>query len=139
MLEAALKPAHCRRVNGADDRTDADPGGAYLKPRAAPAAGVVISASHNPFEDNGIKFFSPRREAADSVERRSRRGWTSDRDVERASWARPRIEDAAARYIEFCKSTFPNNLDLRGCASWSTAPTRHLPHCAARLHELAPR
>jgi phosphoglucosamine mutase len=80
-------------------------------------AGIVISASHNAFEDNGIKFFSASgNKLADSVEREIERGL--DDPITTASPAglgkARRINDAAGRYIEFCKSTFPSALDLRG-------------------------
>ena len=93
------------------------PAVAYLTRALRLQAGVVISASHNPYDDNGIKFFSAQgAKLPDAVEL----------DIEarldepmvckesarlgRAS----RVEDAPGRYIEFCKSTFPNELDLRG-------------------------
>ncbi|MEI8161955.1 MAG: phosphoglucosamine mutase [Betaproteobacteria bacterium] len=93
------------------------PAVAYLTRALRLQAGVVISASHNPFDDNGIKFFSAQgTKLPDAVEL----------DIEarleqpmlcmesaRLGKAR-RVDDAAGRYIEFCKSTFPNDLDLRG-------------------------
>ncbi len=93
------------------------PAVAYLTRALRLQAGIVISASHNPYEDNGIKFFSSEgSKLPDDVEA----------DIERAL-ERPmkckasdklgkaqRIDDAAGRYIEFCKSTFPSHLDLRG-------------------------
>ena len=93
------------------------PAVAYLTRALRLQAGVVISASHNPYYDNGIKFFSARgTKLPDAVEREIEAHLeepmgcaTSDR----LGKAR-RIEDAAGRYIEFCKSTFPNELDLRG-------------------------
>lgn len=93
------------------------PAVAYLTRALRLQAGVVISASHNPYYDNGIKFFSAGgAKLPDAVEKE-----IEDRleegmgcvSSERLGKAR-RIEDAAGRYIEFCKSTFPNDLDLRG-------------------------
>ena len=90
---------------------------AYLTKTFRSEAGIVISASHNPYYDNGIKFFS-----AD--------GTKLDDDIELAIEAemdKPmqcvasdklgkavRIADAAGRYIEFCKGNFPSNLSLKG-------------------------
>ncbi len=80
-------------------------------------AGIVISASHNPFEDNGIKFFSGTGEKLpDDIERAIESGL--DSPIVTMPSARLgkawRIDDAAGRYIEFCKSSFPYELDLRG-------------------------
>ncbi len=80
-------------------------------------AGIVISASHNPFEDNGIKFFSGTGEKLpDDIERAIEAGM--DSPIATMPSARLgkawRIDDAAGRYIEFCKSSFPYELDLRG-------------------------
>ena len=90
---------------------------AYLTRALRLQAGVVISASHNPFQDNGIKFFSEHgTKLPDSVELAIEEAIDqpmacvpSDK-LGRAS----RLRDAQGRYIEFCKSTFPNELDLRG-------------------------
>ena len=93
------------------------PGVAYLTRALRLGLGVVISASHNPFGDNGIKFFSARGEklsdaweheveAALEAEQR----WVGSRDLGRAR----RLDDASGRYIEFCKSTFSNELSLKG-------------------------
>jgi phosphoglucosamine mutase len=93
------------------------PAVAYLTRALRLSAGIVISASHNPYPDNGIKFFSgDGNKLPDGVEH----------DIE-AALDRPlacrtskelgkawRMDDAAGRYIEFCKSTFPNALHLRG-------------------------
>ncbi len=79
--------------------------------------GVVISASHNPFEDNGIKFFSERGEKLpDAWEQRVETVLAeSPRWVDSAKLGRARrLDDARGRYIEFCKSTFGNELTLRG-------------------------
>jgi phosphoglucosamine mutase len=93
------------------------PAVAYLTRALRLAAGVVISASHNPYDDNGIKFFSGQGEKLpDSVES-AIEGQIDMPMVCQASSALGRvrrIEDAAGRYIEFCKSTFPSNLNLRG-------------------------
>ncbi len=93
------------------------PAVAYLTRALRLQAGVVISASHNPFDDNGIKFFSAGgTKLPDAVELEIEArleqptGCAESRQLGRAR----RIDDAAGRYIEFCKSTFPNELDLRG-------------------------
>jgi phosphoglucosamine mutase len=93
------------------------PAVAYLTRALRLSAGIVISASHNPYPDNGIKFFSADGgKLADAVEQEI------EAALERPLACRPsaelgkarRIDDAAGRYIEFCKSTFPNALDLKG-------------------------
>ncbi|MGE5104450.1 MAG: phosphoglucosamine mutase [Betaproteobacteria bacterium] len=90
---------------------------AYLTRALRLSAGVVISASHNPFDDNGIKFFSAGgSKLPDDVE------LAIERQMEEPLTCAPsadlgkafRVGDAAGRYIEFCKSTFPNERDLRG-------------------------
>jgi phosphoglucosamine mutase len=93
------------------------PGVAYLTRALRLSLGVVISASHNPFDDNGIKFFSARGEKLPDA-------W--ERQVEAALAAAPqwvdsahlgkarRIDDARGRYIEFCKGTFSSELSLKG-------------------------
>lgn len=93
------------------------PGVAYLTRALRLSLGVVISASHNPFGDNGIKFFSARGEKLPDA-------W--EEEVEAAIQAEPqwadsscigrarRLDDASGRYIEFCKSTFANELSLKG-------------------------
>jgi phosphoglucosamine mutase len=89
----------------------------YLTRALRLQAGIVISASHNLFEDNGIKFFSASGDKLpDAIERDIEK--RLDDPIKTApstglGKAR-RINDAAGRYIEFCKSTFPNDLDLRG-------------------------
>ncbi|CAG0933160.1 MAG: Phosphoglucosamine mutase [Rhodocyclaceae bacterium] len=90
---------------------------AYLTRALRLQAGVVISASHNPYPDNGIKFFSAAgTKLPDAVEAE-----IESRLEQPMGCAAParlgkarRIDDAAGRYIEFCKSTFPAELDLRG-------------------------
>jgi phosphoglucosamine mutase len=93
------------------------PAVAYLTRAQRLSAGVVISASHNPFQDNGIKFFSAQgRKLGDEVEAAIEAALeqplacVESRQLGKAR----RLEDAAGRYVEFCKSTFPNELDLRG-------------------------
>ena len=93
------------------------PAVAYLTRALRLQAGIVISASHNPFYDNGIKFFSARgTKLDDAIEQQIEAGIdVSPECVHSADFGRARrIDDAAGRYIEFCKSTFPNDLDLRG-------------------------
>jgi phosphoglucosamine mutase len=93
------------------------PGVAYLARALRVDLGIVISASHNPFPDNGVKFFSSRGEKlpdAWELEVESALGevprWV---DSARLGKAR-RVDDAAGRYIEFCKSTFAQDLSLKG-------------------------
>ena len=93
------------------------PAVAYLTRALRLQAGVVISASHNPFEDNGIKFFSATgSKLPDETERAIEA--LMDAPIVTMSSARlgkaKRLDDAAGRYIEFCKSSFPYELDLRG-------------------------
>jgi phosphoglucosamine mutase len=90
---------------------------AYLTQALRLSVGVVISASHNPFHDNGIKFFSAQgNKLPDAVEAAIEAALelpmecVSSEKLGRAK----RLDDARGRYIEFCKSTFPNELDLRG-------------------------
>ena len=93
------------------------PGVAYLTRAQRASLGVVISASHNPFDDNGIKFFSAQGTKLPDA-------WELDVEAtlsEAPVWENSanlgksrRLEDAAGRYIEFCKSTFANNLTLKG-------------------------
>jgi phosphoglucosamine mutase len=93
------------------------PAVAYLTRALRLSAGVVISASHNPFHDNGIKFFSASgNKLPDAVELAIEAALESPFacvSSEKLGKAR-RLDDARGRYIEFCKSTFPNELDLRG-------------------------
>ncbi len=93
------------------------PGVAYLTRAQRASLGVVISASHNPYPDNGIKFFSAHGTKLPDA-------WEIDVEAaldEPPVWADSaslgrtrRLEDAAGRYIEFCKSTFANHLTLKG-------------------------
>jgi phosphoglucosamine mutase len=93
------------------------PGVAYLTKALRLSAGVVISASHNPYQDNGIKFFSPEgdklsdaSELAIETALDQPLGCVSSKFLGKAF----RLDDATGRYIEFCKSTFPAALNLRG-------------------------
>ncbi|MGH8739312.1 MAG: phosphoglucosamine mutase [Burkholderiales bacterium] len=93
------------------------PAVAYLTRALRLSAGVVISASHNPYPDNGIKFFSgdgfklpDASEAAIEAEMERPMGCNEAAKLGRV-W---RVDDAGGRYIEFCKSTFPAELDLKG-------------------------
>lgn len=93
------------------------PAVAYLTRALRLQAGVVISASHNPYDDNGIKFFSAEGlKLPDTVEHEIEARLDEPLQcLESAHLGRAkRIDDAMGRYIEFCKSTFPNHLDLRG-------------------------
>jgi len=110
------------------------PGVAYLTKALRLSAGVVISASHNPYQDNGIKFFSENGDKLDDdfefaieAELAKPMGCVSAEDLGKAY----RLDDAAGRYIEFCKSTFPGDLNLKGLklvvdcangAAYHTAP-----------------
>jgi phosphoglucosamine mutase len=90
---------------------------AYLTRALRLSAGVVISASHNPFQDNGIKFFSEHgTKLPDSVEHEIEAMIDQPMEcVEPQKLGRAkRLFDAQGRYIEFCKGTFPNELDLKG-------------------------
>ena len=93
------------------------PGVAYLTRAQRASLGVVISASHNPFADNGIKFFSAQgTKLSDAWELEVEAALSQDPVwVDSISLGKTRrLEDAAGRYIEFCKSTFGNDLTLRG-------------------------
>ncbi|HQR54280.1 MAG TPA: phosphoglucosamine mutase, partial [Burkholderiales bacterium] len=93
------------------------PAVAYLTRALRLSAGIVISASHNPFEDNGIKFFSADGDKLPDATERAIEARLEE-PISCAPSAKLgkawRVNDAAGRYIEFCKSTFPNSLDLRG-------------------------
>ena len=93
------------------------PAVAYLTRAQRASLGVVISASHNPFHDNGIKFFSAQGnklpddwERAVEAELDAPPSWAESDHIGKAR----RLDDAAGRYIEFCKSTFANDLTLKG-------------------------
>jgi phosphoglucosamine mutase len=80
-------------------------------------AGIVISASHNPFDDNGIKFFSAHgTKLPDETEHAIEAALDEPMQTNASEGLgkAKRIDDAVGRYIEFCKSTFPAELDLRG-------------------------
>ncbi|MCC7005350.1 MAG: phosphoglucosamine mutase [Ottowia sp.] len=93
------------------------PAVAYLTRALRLSAGVVISASHNPYEDNGVKFFSSQGDKLPDHTELEIEAYLDQPllcvSAEHLGRAR-RLDDAAGRYIEFCKSTFPNELDLRG-------------------------
>lgn len=93
------------------------PAVAFLTRSMRASAGIVISASHNPHHDNGIKFFSANGEKlSDAVELAIEQEVDADFvtvDSERLGKAR-RIDDAVARYAEFCKATVPEDFSLRG-------------------------
>ena len=93
------------------------PGVAYLTRALRLDLGVVISASHNPFADNGVKFFSARGEKLPdewelAVEAALEEApqWVDSAGLGKAR----RLDDASGRYIEFCKSTIPHTLSLKG-------------------------
>ncbi len=93
------------------------PGVAYLTRAQRASLGVVISASHNPYPDNGIKFFSAQgTKLSDAWELAVEAAlaeppvWVDSASLGKAR----RLDDAAGRYIEFCKSTFPQDLTLKG-------------------------
>lgn len=93
------------------------PGIAYLTRASRAQAGIVISASHNPYFDNGIKFFSAKgQKLPDDVEYQIEQVMArSMSTVESANLGKAeRFPDAAGRYIEFCKSTVPYRLTLNG-------------------------
>ena len=105
------------------------PAVAYLTRTFRLEAGIVISASHNPYYDNGIKFFSSQgTKLPDDIEKAIEAMLDQPMDcVESADLGKAsRISDAAGRYIEFCKSTFPAHLGLDGykivvdCANGAT-------------------
>jgi phosphoglucosamine mutase len=93
------------------------PGIAYLTRTLHASAGIVISASHNPHQDNGIKFFSAGgSKLPDAVEQEIEA--MLDRPMDTVSSERlgkaKRIDDASGRYIEFCKATIPSTMDFSG-------------------------
>ena len=118
MLEAALEAGFA--AAGVDVMLAGPvptPAVAYLTRALRLSAGVVISASHNLFQDNGIKFFSASgNKLPDAVELAIEAQLAQPMSCvssEKLGKAK-RLDDARGRYIEFCKSTFPNELDLRG-------------------------
>ncbi|MBM7344372.1 phosphoglucosamine mutase [Pantoea coffeiphila] len=130
MLESALEAGLAAAgLSAAFTGPMPTPAVAYLTRAFRAEAGIVISASHNPFDDNGIKFFSTEGtklpdEVEEAIEAEMEKPITCVESIElgRAS----RIVDAAGRYIEFCKGTFPSELSLNGlkivvdCANGAT-------------------
>ncbi|QEA11751.1 phosphoglucosamine mutase [Comamonas flocculans] len=116
------------------------PGVAYLTRALRADLGVVISASHNPFADNGIKFFDARGsklpdawelDVEQALEQPAQ--WVGAAELGKA-W---RLEDAAGRYIEFCKSTFAHELTLKGLKIVVDAAHGAAYHIAPKVfHEL---
>jgi len=105
------------------------PAVAYLTRTFRASAGVVISASHNPFQDNGVKFFSSEgTKLSDKTELEIES--YLDRDIKTVSSEKlgkvERVGDAAGRYIEFCKRAIPTDVSLDGlrivvdCANGAT-------------------
>jgi phosphoglucosamine mutase len=118
MLEAALEAGFASAgVDVVLSGPLPTPAVAYLTRALRLDAGIVISASHNPYPDNGIKFFSERgTKLPDALEARIEQEMDQPWhcvDAPRLGKVR-RLDDAAGRYIEFCKSTFPNDFDLKG-------------------------
>jgi phosphoglucosamine mutase len=117
------------------------PGVAYLTRAQRASLGVVISASHNPFADNGIKFFSAQGsklpdawELAVEAALNEAPVWVDSANLGKTR----RLDDAAGRYIEFCKSTFPNDdLTLKGMKIVVDAAHGAAYHIAPKVfHEL---
>ena len=116
------------------------PGVAYLTKAQRASLGVVISASHNPFPDNGIKFFSAQGskltdqwEADVEAALQEPPQWADSRTLGKAR----RLDDAAGRYIEFCKSTFSPDLTLKGMKIAVDAAHGAAYHIAPKVfHEL---
>ena len=116
------------------------PGVAYLTRAQRASLGVVISASHNPFADNGIKFFSAQgTKLSDAWELAVEAALDQDpvwADSANLGKTR-RLDDAAGRYIEFCKSTFSNDLTLKGLKIVVDAAHGAAYHIAPKVfHEL---
>lgn len=116
------------------------PGVAYLTRAQRASLGVVISASHNPFADNGIKFFSAQGtklsdewELAVETVLEEPPQWVDSATLGKTR----RLYDAAGRYIEFCKSTFPHHLTLKGMKIVVDAAHGAAYHIAPKVfHEL---
>lgn len=130
MLESALEAGLAAAgLSAAFTGPMPTPAIAYLTRTFRAEAGIVISASHNPYYDNGIKFFSAKgTKLPDEIEEAIEAMLEQPMDcVESAELGKAsRINDAAGRYIEFCKGTFPAHLDLEGykivvdCANGAT-------------------
>lgn len=116
MLESALEAGLAAAgLSAAFTGPMPTPAVAYLTRTFRAEAGIVISASHNPFYDNGIKFFSiDGTKLPDEVEQSIEEEMSKNISCVEASelGKASRIVDAAGRYIEFCKATFPNELNL---------------------------
>jgi phosphoglucosamine mutase len=116
------------------------PGVAYLTRAQRASLGVVISASHNPYPDNGIKFFSAQGtklpdewEQAVEAALEEPPVWADSATLGKAR----RLDDASGRYIEFCKSTFAHDLTLRGMTIVVDAAHGAAYHIAPKVfHEL---
>lgn len=106
---------------------------AYLTRTFHACAGVVVSASHNPYYDNGIKFFSARGRKLDDALEQQITDYLNDYENKALDLVKPmdlgkakRIDDAQGRYIEHCKSTIPPRMELSGlkvvldCANGAT-------------------
>ncbi|MDC2824796.1 phosphoglucosamine mutase [Rodentibacter pneumotropicus] len=130
MLESALEAGLAAAgLSAAFTGPMPTPAIAYLTRTFRAEAGIVISASHNPYYDNGIKFFSAQgTKLPDEIEEAIEAMLEQPMDcVESAELGKARrINDAAGRYIEFCKGTFPAHLGLEGykivvdCANGAT-------------------
>lgn len=130
MLESALEAGlSAAGLSAAFTGPMPTPAIAYLTRTFRAEAGIVISASHNPYYDNGIKFFSAKgTKLPDEIEEAIEAMLEQPMDcVESAELGKAsRINDAAGRYIEFCKGTFPAHLGLEGykivvdCANGAT-------------------
>src|SRR5512135_2316118 len=121
MIENALMAGICSMgVDVIQVGTLPTPGIAYITSSMRADAGVVISASHNPFQDNGIKFFfKDGFKLPDSMELRMEelifsKKIDSLRPIATEVGKAYRIEDAIGRYVVFLKSAFPKDLDLSG-------------------------
>lgn len=116
------------------------PGVAYLTRAQRASLGVVISASHNPFADNGIKFFSAQGAKLSDAWEQAVEAALDEPPVwaDSASLGKTRrLDDAAGRYIEFCKSTFANDLTLKGMKIVVDAAHGAAYHIAPKVfHEL---
>ena len=116
------------------------PGVAYLTRAQRASLGVVISASHNPYPDNGIKFFSAQGSKLSDAWELAVEAALDEPPIwaDSASLGKTRrLDDAAGRYIEFCKSTFDNDLTLKGVKIVVDAAHGAAYHIAPKVfHEL---